>query len=99
MVIPSRQDNLPNTGVEAHACATPVIAFHTGGLPDIVQHQRTGYLAKAFDTKDLAHGIAWVLAERDTDESGQEARERAEAQFSAGVVAAKYRAVYANAEC
>jgi len=37
MVVPSRQDNLPNTG----------------GLPDIVDHQRTGYLAKAFETEDL----------------------------------------------
>ncbi|ULX56781.1 glycosyltransferase [Ectothiorhodosinus mongolicus] len=98
MVIPSRQDNLPNTGVEAHACATPVIAFHTGGLPDIVQHQRTGYLAKAFDTQDLAHGIAWVLAQGTTGPSagllGQQARERAEARFAAPVVAEQYRAVY-----
>ena len=70
MVIPSRLDNLPNIGVEAHACATPVVAFHTGGLPDIVDHQRTGYLAKAFDTEDLAHGIAWVLAQRATGLSG-----------------------------
>jgi glycosyltransferase involved in cell wall biosynthesis len=61
MVIPSRQDNLPNTGVEAHACGTPVVAFDIGGLPDIVEHQKTGYLAKAFDTEDLARGILWVL--------------------------------------
>ncbi|MRH79072.1 glycosyltransferase [Spiribacter sp. C176] len=98
MVTPSRQDNLPNTGVEAHACATPVIAFHIGGLPDIVEHQRTGYLAKAFDTEDLAHGIAWVLAQRATGPIGgllgQQARERAEARFAAPVVAAQYRAVY-----
>ena len=94
MVIPSRQDNLPNTGVEAHACATPVVAFNAGGLPDIVEHQRTGYLAKAFDTEDLAHGIAWVLAQQETGRLGEQARERAEARFAAPVVAAQYRAVY-----
>ena len=65
-MIPSLRDNLPNTGVEAHACATTVIAFNTGGLPGIVEHQNTGYLAKAFDTEELAHGIAWVLAQRAT---------------------------------
>jgi glycosyltransferase involved in cell wall biosynthesis len=94
MVIPSRQDNLPNTAVEAHACGTPVVAFNTGGLPDIVEHQCTGYLAKAFETEDLAQGVAWVLAQRDSVQLGQQARERAVARFSEGVVAAQYRVVY-----
>ena len=96
LVIPSRQDNLPNTGVEAHACATPVVAFYTGGMTDIVEHQRTGYLAKAFDTEDLAYGITWVLERRGTGELGEQARERAEARFAATVVAEQYRAVYAE---
>ena len=100
MVIPSRQDNLPNTGVEAHTCATPVIAFNTGGLPDIVDHQRTGYLAKPFDTEDLAHGIAWVLGQGAIGPSGgilgEQARERAEARFAAPIVAAQYRTLCEN---
>ncbi|MEM2129763.1 MAG: glycosyltransferase [Candidatus Bathyarchaeia archaeon] len=32
MVVPSRQDNLPNTAVEAQACGTPVVAFHIGRI-------------------------------------------------------------------
>ena len=44
-VIPSLQDNLPNTGLEAHACGTPVIAFNACGLPDIVDDRVTGALA------------------------------------------------------
>ena len=96
MAIPSRQDNLPNTGVEAHACATPVIAFDTGGLPDIVAHQQTGYLAKPFDTQDLARGIAWVLSEADTCQLSAQARQRAVAQFDAAAVASAYRQLYAE---
>ena len=43
-VIPSRQDNLPNTRLEAHACGTPVVAFRTCGLVDIVEERVTGAL-------------------------------------------------------
>ena len=73
-----------------------MIAFNTGGLPDIVEHQRTGYLAEAFDTEDLAQGIAWVLSQRDSGQLGPRARERAVERFSEGVVAEGYGVVYAE---
>ena len=95
VVIPSRQDNLPNAGVEAHACGTPVVSFDACGLPDIVLHQQTGYLAKAFDTQDLASGIRWVLADTARlAELGHAARARAVALWSGTVVAEQYAAVY-----
>lgn len=91
MVIPSRQDNLPNTGVEAHACGTPVVAFDVCGLPDVVEHQKTGYLAKAFDTVDLANGLHWVLQNKLL---GQAARERAVQLWSSETVASQYMNLY-----
>lgn len=95
MTIPSRQDNLPNTGLEAHACGTPVIAFNTCGLPDIVEHLKTGYLAKAFDTNDLAHGIQWLLSDRSRLMTlGLAARQRALDKWSVKVVADAYQNVY-----
>ena len=98
MVIPSRQDNLPNTGVEAHACGTPVVAFNTCGLPDIVVHQQTGYLAQAFDPVDLAAGLQWVLADRVRYAMLRNAaRSRAVALWSQEVVSAQYVAVYQTA--
>lgn len=61
MIIPSRQENLPNTGLEALACGTPIVGFDIGGLPDLIIHKQNGWLAKAFDVSDLASGINWVL--------------------------------------
>jgi len=63
MVTPSRQDNLPNTVVESLACGTPVVAFDIGGMPDMIEHQINGYLAKPFDVSDLSVGIDWVLSD------------------------------------
>jgi glycosyltransferase involved in cell wall biosynthesis len=95
MVIPSRLDNLPNTGVESLACGTPVVAFDTCGLPDIVCHQQTGFLAKPFDAKDLAQGIKWVLADPARYfELCTNARNGAIARFSCPVVSAQYIKVY-----
>ena len=62
-VVPSRQESLCQTASESHACGTPVVGFNIGGLNDIVDHLRTGYLAKAFDAQDLAKGISWVINE------------------------------------
>ena len=98
MIIPSRQDNLPNTGVEAHACGTPVVAFDACGLPDIVEHQQTGYLAKAFDPVDLAKGLRWVLDDADRRTSlGQAARARAVNLWSYEPVSAQYVRCYQQA--
>lgn len=98
LVIPSRQDNLPNTGVEAHACGTPVVAFDVCGLPDIVQHQKTGYLAKPFDAEDLACGIQWVIGNDDRlADLRTQARLEAVARYSYPVVSAQYGVVYGRA--
>ena len=60
-VLPSMQDNLPNTILESLACGTPCVAFDTGGIPDLIQHQHNGYLSQLRDVDDLAKGIQWVL--------------------------------------
>lgn len=95
MVVPSRQDNLPQTGTEAQACGCPVVAFNVSGLPSVVAHQTTGYLARPFDVEDLAAGIAWVLADRERHQClSQQARERAVRLWDPEVVVGQYREVY-----
>lgn len=95
VVVPSRQDNLPNSAVEAQACGTPVVAFNVCGLPDIVEHQKTGYLAQPFDTQDLAQGICWVLDGTERRASlGAQSRQVAVTRFSYPVVAEQYLQLY-----
>ena len=101
MVIPSRQDNLPNTGLEASACGTPVLAFNTGGLPDIVDDRVTGALAEPFEPGSLAATIRWVLEDEQRRLAmGSAARERAERLWNPARIAALYAEGYGKAmEC
>jgi glycosyltransferase involved in cell wall biosynthesis len=95
MVVPSRQEAFGQTASEAHACGTPVVAFNTCGLPDIVSHEITGYLAKPFDSEDLARGLMWVLSDRRRlSLLRTNSRERAVNLFAYEVVAKQYREVY-----
>ena len=97
LVVPSRQEAFGQTASEAHACGTPVVAFDIGGLPDTVMHKKSGYLARALDTDDLASGIKWVLANSQDRRLGVEARNIAKARFSPCRIAAQYLDVYERA--
>ena len=98
MVVPSRQDNLSQTAVEAQACGIPVVAFDVGGLGDIVEHQQTGYLARAFNTEDLAAGINWVLGTAERAEAlGQAARLAAEQKYDQQKIVDAYTNIYSQA--
>lgn len=98
MVVPSRQENLPQSGTEAQSCGRPVVAFNTSGLPSVVVHQETGYLAEPFNIDDLAAGITWVLTNSERYEQlSRQARERALRLWSPDIVVAKYLNVYQQA--
>jgi glycosyltransferase involved in cell wall biosynthesis len=96
-VLPSRADNLPTTVIEALACGTPCVAFDTGGVRDLVQHQENGFLAAPFAPESLARGIAWVLADPARRAAlGAQARRKAERNHAPEVEARRYRELFAE---
>jgi glycosyltransferase involved in cell wall biosynthesis len=96
-VLPSLGDNLPNTIMEAMACGVPSVAFRVGGIPEMIDHQKNGYLAKYRDADDLAAGIHWVLDEADADEASRQCLQKVGASYSQRTVAMKYIEVYNQA--
>ena len=63
-LLPSVEDNLPNTVIESLAAGTPVIAFAAGGVPEMIQDGKTGRLVRAGDAASLANAIEDVLDDR-----------------------------------
>ena len=93
-VTPAIEDNLPNTVMEALACGAPVVAFNTGGIPDMVEHQQNGYLAEFKSSSDFAAGIHYILNSGIKTELAANARNKVLQNFTNEIVAAKYIAVY-----
>lgn len=92
LIAPFIEDNLPNVVLEAAACGLPVVAFDAGGLPDIIEHQRTGWLASVGDSDSLAQGLGWVLADEvRRRELSNAARAKIEATFALERCAQKWK--------
>lgn len=92
--IPSLQDNLPNTIVEAMACGVPCIGFNVGGIPEMIDHLHNGYVADYKNVADLAAGIHWLLTEGDYDVLSREAARKAINTYGESNVAMKYISIY-----
>lgn len=90
---PSLEDNLPNTVLESLACGTPVAAFNIGGMPDMIDHNATGYLAEPSSIDDLANGMAAIL-EKGKDTYSSTARKMIESTFTPEVIGDNYKKLY-----
>lgn len=96
-VLPSLEDNLPNTIMEAMACGVPSVGFKVGGIPEMIDHQKNGYVANYRDTNDLAQGIHWVLEEADKELLSQACLQKVSHNYSQHAVALRYIEVYNQA--
>jgi len=93
-LIPSLEDNLPYTVMESLSCGTPVIAFTTGGIPDMVAHEKNGYLATYRSSESFADGMEWVINHPDRMQLNQNARQAVMDKFSEPIIAQKHVDLY-----
>ncbi len=95
LIVPSSEEGLGLVAVEAQLCETPVIAFESGGLPDVVQHNRTGFLVRERSAQALAGAVREVLDRADSGAAlGEAGRLHALATFAPESVARRYADVY-----
>lgn len=98
VVVPSSEDNQPQVGLEAMACGTPVVAFDTCGIPEMVRHGKTGLLATLGSAEELAKQISWMVSNpQQRREMGAEARKMMEQNHDSKRQADCYLQLYENA--
>jgi glycosyltransferase involved in cell wall biosynthesis len=94
-VVPSRQDNLPNTGLESLACGTPVVGFDVGGIPELIRPGITGILVPRGDTNKLCSAIKCLFENRSRRmEMAANCRRIAVEEYSLEVCARRYVELY-----
>jgi glycosyltransferase involved in cell wall biosynthesis len=95
VVVPSAEEGLGLVAVEALLCETPVVAFDSGGLRDVIQHDRTGLLVPPGDSTALARTLDDLLG-RDGRGSdlGKAGRLYALSAFAPESAARRYAEIY-----
>ena len=97
-VIPALEEGLGLTAVESLLSETPVVAFDSGGVPDVVVPDTSGILVPPGDVAALARALDALLVGTDARQSlGRRGRDYALAHFSPDAVAARYASVYEQA--
>jgi glycosyltransferase involved in cell wall biosynthesis len=92
-VLPSLEDNLPNTIMESLACGTPVVAFNSGGIPEMIDHMLNGFLAEYKNTDDLLKGILWVKSQPGED-LAKSARQKVLDNYEPEKISNAYKEIY-----
>jgi starch synthase len=89
-VLPTLADCYSNASLEAMGAGLPVISTAMGGIPDIVDHGRTGFLLEPGDGQQLAEAMRLLVENREARvQFGTSARQRALTRFDSRLNAAK----------
>lgn len=95
LVQPSLDESIPNATKEAHYLGVPTVGSDAGGIPEIIEHGRTGLIVPRGDAGALARAVNSLLADgAAARRMAAEARRRVVERFSAGALAPVYDAFY-----
>jgi len=97
VVVPSYTEGVPAVVQEAMACGTIVLATAVGGIPDLIEDNKTGFILNNNSPKCIAERILEVLNRPDLDEIAFSARELLAKEYSYEALLKKCRIALARA--
>lgn len=93
-VLPSLNDNLPNTIMESMACGVPCVGFRIGGIPEMIDHEKNGIVCEPRDVNALKAGIEYCLDEANHTRLSDACIEKVMQTYSNKAVAEKFMEIY-----
>ncbi len=98
MLMPSQSESFGLSALEAMSCSVPVVSSSTGGLPELVVHGETGYIAELGDVQRMAkYAIELLIDERKWELFSQNSRKRAVEKFDVNLIVPLYEKLYLEA--
>jgi glycosyltransferase involved in cell wall biosynthesis len=91
---PAPVDNLPNTVAESLSCGTPVLAFDTGGLPEMVIPQQSGWLVPPGDHAGMISTLRSVLNTKSYSDLRNSCRSSASEKFQSSKIGKEYQDLF-----
>ena len=71
-----------------------LVGFNVGGIPEMIDHQKNGYVAEYKNAEDLAEGIHWIFNQADYNALSDNARKKVESTYREEIVAKQYIELY-----
>jgi glycosyltransferase involved in cell wall biosynthesis len=94
-VLPSLNEGLPMTLLEAMASSRPIIATRVGAIPKVTEDGKTGLLVNPRDSAGLRDAMARLLTDADLcRRMSAQAHEWVASHYTSGIMAAQYRLMY-----
>jgi len=95
LLLPSELESFGLVGLEAMSCEVPVVATRVGGIPEVVQHGETGYLAELGDVDTMAEYALQIVQDPELGRRlGRAGRERAIEMFDQRRIVPLYEEYY-----
>jgi N-acetyl-alpha-D-glucosaminyl L-malate synthase BshA len=95
MLAPSEMESFGLAALEGMACEVPAIATSVGGVPEVIEHGRSGFLAAVGDVEAMAKGAIDILSDENRlREMGKAARWEAQTRFCSSKIIPEYEAFY-----
>jgi N-acetyl-alpha-D-glucosaminyl L-malate synthase BshA len=95
MLMPSELESFGLAALEGMACEVPSVATAVGGVPEVIEHGRSGFLAEVGDVATMARDAISILSdEKRLREMGMVARWEAQSRFCASKIIPEYEKFY-----